>query len=244
MVTLFLTRSGFHAAPDVGRVPTGTSRVVRPRRAATFAAPVGSEAAPVLGFCGSDATFVALLLSVPEGEGPGVGGQRLEVGGVIGTSFGGWRQVSRFAKTGHFISDRCSPRRCAPSRGDQARCERDSRASVGYSGSRQFWLLSLVVLESKIFSLGYANWFPTAAPGPPQLEREGRIRPATRTLGGMPLYALSQVEEIRKADTACREAGERNRFRTETFFLWKPLLNPHMPGWHHSSSRASVFLDK
>ena len=77
-----------------------------------------------------------------------------------------------------------------------------------------------------------------------QLEREGRIRPATRTLGGMPLYALSQVEEIRKADTACREAGERNRFRTETFFLWKPLLNPHMPGWHHSSSRASVFLDK
>jgi hypothetical protein len=29
-------------------------------------------------------------------------------------------------------------------------------------------------------------------------------------LAAMPLYALSQVEEIRKADTACREAGERN----------------------------------
>ena len=53
-----------------------------------------------------------------------------------------------------------------------------------------------------------------------QLEREGRIRPATRTLGGCPLYALRQVEDIRKADveareieayaTWCLEAGEHN----------------------------------
>ena len=48
-----------------------------------------------------------------------------------------------------------------------------------------------------------------------QLERQGLVKPATRTLGGCPLYALSQLEDIRKADgeasaTACLEAGERN----------------------------------
>ena len=52
------------------------------------------------------------------------------------------------------------------------------------------------------------------------LEREGQVKPVVRTLGGCPLYALSQVEDIRKADVEAREleayaawyleAGERN----------------------------------
>jgi DNA-binding transcriptional MerR regulator len=37
------------------------------------------------------------------------------------------------------------------------------------------------------------------------LEREGQVKPVVRTLGGCPLYALSQVEDIRKADVEARE---------------------------------------